>query len=210
MKKALSLILVLVMLVCMATTAFADYPNVVGTHGKENSVDDGVTEDSFSASNPNATISITVNAGEVQHRYAVDVEYTDISLSISGGNLTWDVNKLEYVANDGGTGLEDTKSDVTVTNYSDLPVYITAAIDDKDANDGIDIKTCDADKNELTISNTEIAKAVPGQATTFSFVLSVSSSDWDNVATYYAAKLTTTDSKATAGTCTITISKSAT
>jgi len=212
MKKLISLALTLAILASLAISVSAAYPNVVGTHGANasnaNSVNDGVG--SFDPASSEAKVDINVTVGDINHRYAVDVEFTDITLQIGGSNLTWDVNKLEYVTS-GASGLEDANSTVTVKNYSDLPIFVNPKVTDNDNADFISVTTS---VNAIT----EVAKATPasaidagdGAATQLPITISVTASTtWADVATYYTPKLTGNTTSITAATVTFRIASSA-
>ena len=129
MKKAMSLILAIMMVFALSTTAFAA-TDIVGTvnGSTANDYTEGVTEGMFAANNPTANVNITATAGDVESRYAVDIEYTNVELSITGSKMVWDVNALKYVPKDGGDVAEDQEFAITVTNRSDKPVVLTAKI----------------------------------------------------------------------------------
>ena len=202
MKKILSLALTLSMLCCMATTAFAT--NVVGTHGMNNTVADGVAD--FNAASATTKVDIKVTTGDIQNKYAVDVEFEDIVLAVTGSDMTWDVNQLTYVSS-GAANMDNTSATIKVYNYSDLPVYVTPEIINDDPNDGIGIAS-------TVGARTMVAKATakngdtPGSATVMEMTLNVTSDDWAAVADYYAPLLAGDDDGViTAGSLQLTISK---
>lgn len=185
MKKLLSLAMTLAMLCCMVTTASA--ATVIGAG-------DGV--DNFDDYDGTNKVDIKVTTGNIQNKYAVDMEYTDLVMSISGGNLTWDVNELEYVS-DGALGLENHEENyIDIINRSDLPVFVSANIVDKDGEDGITVDYNGA-LSDIDANNTpfELEKATPksgdadGIPAEMSIVYDVTSNDWDAVAEYYAPSL---------------------
>lgn len=180
MKKIISLALSLSMLACMATNAFA----AAHTIGGENGVDSLGANGSDSS---DYLVKITVSAGDVKHKYAVDVEYTQLDLSITGDTLTWDVNNLEYVSS-GATGLEDkTGNTITIINYSDLPVAITPTLKDEDGNDGIKISYNSV--SEIKQAD-QIEAADIGQEKSKTIIYDITLEDgweWSQVANYYAS-----------------------
>lgn len=227
MKKLISLALTLAILATLAIGVSAAseyptwYPHMVGTHGltasdKNNSYKDGVELDDFASNNPTVDVNITVSAGAVQSRYAVDIEYELMDFSITGSNLVWDVNQLKYVpvASDGTAPLSDKTFGVTIKNYSDQPVYLTAAVSDT-LDDGITVATVasseDTDTTAIPISKHPIASAVNNnnQPRTFGFGVNVHSGDWVAAANKYAGILTTPDATETIATCTITVAATA-
>ena len=213
MKKLLSLAMTLAMLCCMATTAFAVTDHVVGTYGAhadtEDSLNDGVYPFSLNGTDTEYEVQIEVSAGRIQHKYAVDVTYTPVNMSITGGQLTWDVNKLEYVSDGNATGLENMENQtITITNYSDLPIYVNAEIEDA-PNDFIDV-TFDA-ASEIKDDEVEVPKATVGQAQEKDVIYDIkvaADKTWNDVAEYYAAKFNAENTtSATAATLTITVAK---
>lgn len=133
MKKALSLFLAMMMVFALSTNAFAATTDIVGTVNGSTSnphvgdFTDGVAADSFSSlSSPETTIAISAIAGQVNHRYAVDITYDTMEFSITGSTLVWDVNQLKYVNKDTAVPAKNTGFNLKITNYSDLPVNMTA------------------------------------------------------------------------------------
>ena len=219
MKKLISYALTLSMLACMATTAFATTDHVVGSHGDSGDakdVDDGVTTGEFVSSDPSYDLNITVSAGSVQHRYAVDITYSNMEMSMNGGNLVWNVNTLEYESDDDETtaGFANQSFPITITNYSDLPVYLNAAVTDKYASvtngDQVDASNDDNITIETTLgANTEVGDATDGTAVTETFQVNVTSTDWDAVANFYMPMFRDSNEAITVGTVKLTVSKAA-
>lgn len=220
MKKLISYALTLSMLVCMATTAFAVKDQVVGDN-------DGWSPEEWTANaDTSYNVDIKVTTGGINHRYAVDLEYEEVVMSISGGSLTWNVNTLKYDVVGSDAGLADTPFSVSVTNRSDNPVYVSAKIEN-DLDDGINVSTTktvtsegengqQVESQEAFDLSTPVAveSAAPtgtnveGEAKILNFNLYVSSADWDAVAEHYGPKLSA-DEEITVATCTITIAKEA-
>ena len=159
MKKALSLILAIMMVFALSTTTFAaggQYGNldhVVGTHGQRvdtpYSYQDG--EETMDDVTPNTNIVIKATANNIQSRYAVDIDYQTMSLDISGTSMEWDVNELKYVpVGDGSSLASDQSFMVIVTNYSDKPVYLTAVIAEKTVTLNGQERSAKADEMTLT------------------------------------------------------------
>lgn len=120
MKKFLSFLLAAFMLAgafCMNAAA----EPVVGTHGQNGDASDGVADIPEDAS---ASGDVVLNLGAVEHRYAVDVTFPTMTFDVGG--LTWNVQTLQYDI--GGTAMTDQTLDITVTNYSDLPVAATGSV----------------------------------------------------------------------------------
>lgn len=205
MKKLFALILAVVMICAMSVSVFADEPetttdHVVGTHGSTgNPVSDGLTESGFASNNPEYEVNITATVGSVEHRYAVDIEYQDMSFDIAANNLVWNVNTLKYdVKNPEAATIGTNKAyPITVTNYSDLPVNLAVTVDDKfsalnDKDDFADVAASTDANGTTEFTGTQIAKAVgatnttAGQAQTATFYITVIATDWNKVANYYA------------------------
>lgn len=204
MKKLISLALTLAILASLAisvSAAYPDgYPNVVGTHGKNasnaNSVNDGVA--SFPDTDPavkGTTVTVNATVGEIQSRYAVDIDYVDLQVSVSGSDLVWDVNKLEYVASGDPSVPANTTTDVKFTNYSDKSVYVSYDETDADAADHLTVgvtvtegAAVEGTKYEITRAQAKVG-STPGKATDRIFTLTVAADDsnWNQVAEYYAA-----------------------
>lgn len=188
MKKALSLILTLAMLLCMVTT-FAAAENVVGTHGDKNTVEDGV--ESFTKEDGTSqNIDITVSLASVVHKYAVDVEYSTQALTIGGATLTWDVNTMTYVAAGSDTTTGEATKTITITNYSDLAVQAYAAVTDKDENDYLDVTSPYTETSKLTVEKAVAgSNGQNGTATTGTITITVApeaGKSWSDVSAYYA------------------------
>ena len=218
MKKIISLALSLSMLACMATNAFAvetvEKPGYVGGEtGSTNWPD---------FQNPNYEVAIKVTTGGIKNKYRVDVTYEVPTLSIDASDLTWNVQTLEYDYSGASTDLKDTAFAVTVENRSDLPVWVTATINDpytsQTTNDYIGIKTTKTDNEDqvdFTVSDKKINSAAPGGAgagteagvrsLTFNLYVYADGKEWDEIADDYATKLSAENDTITVGTCTIAI-----
>ena len=124
---------------------------------------------------------------DVTHKYAVDVTFSLEDLTL-GGTITWNVNTMKYDIAD--TTAANTSHTITVSNRSDLPVYAYATMTDTDAGDSI---TVSADKDSA-INKLTVEKATPGTgssngtATEGNIIISITSTDWESVATYYGNK----------------------
>lgn len=129
MKKIISVCLAVALaasMLCMNIFA----ANLVGTYKGDAagaSVTDGVA--SFDPANSSTDIKFTFNT-ESEHRYAVDIEFTDTAKTF-GANFVWDVNNHKYVPN--GTETADDEAitispELTITNHSDLSVYYKTTI----------------------------------------------------------------------------------
>lgn len=200
MKKALSLILAIMMVFALSTTAFATRVDVVGTvigsteGTHKGTVADGVTEIPTDA-NASTNIAIKATTGNVEHRYAVDINYQDMNLQITGGNLVWNVNSLEYENKEGSTAVYDQDFDITVTNYSDMPVQVDAAITVDSTKTPAELKfnlsagtELDNTATALTYSK-KMDPATIGKAATTSFNMTAWSTNWPAVSNYYLKNL---------------------
>ena len=87
----------------------------------------GVNE--FDSAGNSAQFHVTIM--ERAHRYAVDLEYSSLTVSFVGG-LTWDVNELAYIY-DGDPDEDKAPKEVTMTviNHSDLPILIEPTLTPK-------------------------------------------------------------------------------
>ena len=176
MKKFLSLILAVFMIASVfAVNVSAE--TVVGNTDGVNTFDPTTTGGQ----------SINVKVEDVTHKYAVDVTFSLEDLTL-GGTITWNVNTMKYDIAD--TTAANTSRTITVSNRSDLPVYAYATMKDTDAGDSI---TVSADKDS-TINKLTVEKATPGTgssngtATEGNIIISITSTDWESVATYYGNK----------------------
>lgn len=150
MKKFLSILLAASMLAgafCMNAAAV----NVVGTHGQNGDASDGVADIPSDAST-SGDVSLTL--GTVNHRYAVDVTFPTMTFDV--GELTWNVQTLEY--DFGGTAMENQTLDITVTNYSDLPVAATGSVGPLSAD-----ATSAGISLAMTQASTTVAKVTAGE-----------------------------------------------
>ncbi len=176
MKKILSLILAVFMIASVfAVNVSAE--TVVGNTDGVNTFDPTTTGGQ----------SINVKVEDVTHKYAVDVTFSLEDLTL-GGTITWNVNTMKYDIAD--TTAANTSRTITVSNRSDLPVYAYATMTDTDAGDSI---TVSADKDSA-INKLTVEKAPPGTgssngtATEGNITISITSTDWESVATYYGNK----------------------
>ena len=176
MKKILSLILAVFMIASVfAVNVSAE--TVVGNTDGVNTFDPTTTGGQ----------NINVKVEDVTHKYAVDVTFSLEDLTL-GGTITWNVNTMKYDIAD--TTAANTSRTITVSNRSDLPVYAYATMTDTDAGDSI---TVSADKDS-EINKLTVEKATPGTgssngtATEGNIIISITSTDWESVATYYGNK----------------------
>jgi len=200
MKKILAIILSVAMIATMlaVSVSAADKQVVVGDNG-------GVTD---FADTTTGGQDINVKVTEITHKYAVDVTFSLSDLTI-GGSITWNVNDMKYDVE--GTTPENTTQKIEVSNRSDLPVYAYATVTEADADDGITV-TADknSDANKLTVAKATAGSGTTnGSATAENITISITSTDWNTVAEYYAAKKLADPSKSEykVATVTVTISK---
>lgn len=121
MRKILSLMLVCCMIFLTATVKTSAIEYIVGDAVA------GVNE--FDLAENSAQFHVTIM--EMAHRYAVDLEYSSLTVTFVGG-LTWDVNELEYIYD--GDPEEDRASkevQMTIINHSDLPILIEPTLEPK-------------------------------------------------------------------------------
>ena len=126
MKKILSIVLALTMILALSVTAFAD-----STHGPE--------ENTYTTSTDDITINATytTKADETVNVYKVTVAWTAPSFSYEydGHTYTWNTTEMKYdestLAGAGWASDSGTLA-LTVTNYSDKAVLCRAALTDND------------------------------------------------------------------------------
>lgn len=132
MKKVLSFVLALVMVLALSVTAFAE----------TESVGPGDTLNNQKDINIGATY--TTKADETIHKYKVKIDWTTPSFTYekNGVIYTWNADKMIYdqtTSTGAGWGTENSKAlNLKVTNYSDMAVNCSASLDDI-ANDGITV-----------------------------------------------------------------------
>ena len=123
MRKLLSLALVCCMIFLTATAHVSAKESIVG--------DAAAGVNTFDSAGNSAQFHVTIK--DRAHRYAVDLEYSSLTISFVGG-LTWDVNELTYIYD--GDPAEDTVTKevtMTVINHSDLPILIEPTLTPKTA-----------------------------------------------------------------------------
>lgn len=123
MRKLLSLALVCCMIFLTATAHVSAKESIVG--------DAATGVNTFDSAGNSAQFHVTIM--DRAHRYAVDLEYSSMTISFVGG-LTWDVNELTYIYE--GDPEEDVTPktvDMTIINHSDLPILIEPTLTPKTA-----------------------------------------------------------------------------
>ena len=176
MKRILAIIISVAMIATMLAVSVSAEKEVGG--------DNGVL--TFEPTTPPGE-DLNVKVTEITHKYAVDLVYSLQELVIDGA-ITWNVNTMKYDIAD--TTAANTSRTITVSNRSDLPVYAYATMTDTDAGDSI---TVSADKDSA-INKLTVEKATPGTgssngtATEGNIIISITSTDWESVATYYGNK----------------------
>lgn len=132
MKKVLSFVLALVMVMALSVTAFAD----------TESVGPGDTLNNQKDINIGATY--TTKADETIHKYKVKIDWTTPSFTYekNGVIYTWNADKMIYdqtTSTGAGWGTENSKAlNLKVTNYSDMAVNCSASLEDI-VDDGITV-----------------------------------------------------------------------
>lgn len=195
MKKLLAVLLTLTMLVTL--------PAFGASAEKEVGGDDGaLTFDPTTTGGKDLNVQVS----EITHKYAVDITFHLDDLVI-GGTITWNVNTMKYDVK--GTTLADSTQSIEVKNRSDLPVYAFATVDDV-AGDGISIAAeQDSATNRLTIAKATAGTGANGTPTKENLTINLTSTDWGEVAKYYAQKRLDNETINTfkIATVTVTISK---
>ena len=225
MKKFLALILAAAML-CTMTTVIASAVSkpLVGNNAGDGTTDDGTYTDGLAADKNfpaagNYNVEITATAGSVEHRYAVDITYDDLSFNVTASKMVWNVNTLQYEVKDGGEALSDKKFNVAITNKSDLPIYATVAVSDLDDRDGATVAAYEDESTTTKLSAGKItiedAVNLAGTENVLNFDVTITTEhntpeEWNAVSNYYAGKFTAqgNDTPITMGTMSITLSKS--
>lgn len=121
MKKILSLILALAMVMSLSVTAFAAEDNG-NKPGEDTNID-------VSAKH--------VAGGSTGTVYSVDIKWTDMTFTYTDETTkTWKPEDHSYETNPGGSW-DKTTATVTVTNHSNAGVTATVAYTDNAADDGV-------------------------------------------------------------------------
>ena len=111
MKKLLSLILALALVMSMGITAFA-------AEGDQ----DGVQTGSYSA---DVTGSVTTG-GNGEAVYSVDIKWSGLSFTYNGGSKVWDAENQKYnITSTDAEGWEESNGKITVTNHSNAAITAT-------------------------------------------------------------------------------------
>lgn len=111
---------------------------IAGTGSNPTNYDEG---ESIASGTINVTASINDEGGSITHVYAVSINTTSLSFTY-GNNATsyiWNPSKLQYdlvTGNGGDNGWSNSQS-INVTNYSDLPVDVTAEYQAETGHEGI-------------------------------------------------------------------------
>ena len=182
MKKLLALALTLALISALTISSFAA-DLVLG---------DQTGVPSFDSTTFNNLVDITVTAGQVQSRYAVDVVFETFSIAVTGSELTWNVNTLQYDNTAAaGDDLDIVDRPITIYNRSDKPIDVSATCVDSDDEDGVTIAINGTSENTaFTVDAARVGtEAVDSRRGVNSFTVSVTSDDWNDVANYYARDL---------------------
>lgn len=168
--KKIAAILVAVCLFSMSVSVRAG--RIVG--GENPDLADGALDIPAEAG---ASSNIQVSVTDVASRYAVDVTFSD--LSISFGEMTWDVNTLSYdMTGEMPSGIFK----IDVANHSDKPVLIWGDVEKTDPMDGI------AMSSSVTFDSRQRIPEVKPQAAgpqVFSLEITVEPvTDWESVVSY--------------------------
>lgn len=196
MKKIVSLILAGLMSVSLfAIGASADTiehdtkTTVVGADG-------GVTPDEWTDSTTSDGSDINVKVDKVVHKYAVDITFSFKDLTL--GTVTWNVDTMRYDVEHGE--LKENTQTIEIANRSDLSVFAYATVDSASngAHGTAAGLTITADKDSST-NKLEVVKATAGTtgstsdeadtkgtATVGKLNITISSTDWNKAANYFA------------------------
>ncbi len=174
MKKLLAIILAVAVMATMLAVSVSAAEDVGGEDGVE----------TFEPTTTDAH-DLKVKVTDVTHKYAVDITFSFDTLVI-GGTITWNVNTMKYDVAD--KTLTNTVKDIKVSNRSDLPVYAYATATDADGSDGITITPANTETSKLTVAKATRGTTTNGTATEGTLTINVTSTNWDEVAAYYAEK----------------------
>ena len=168
--KKIAAILVAVCLFSMSVSVRAG--RIVG--GENPDLADGALDIPAEAG---ASSNIQVSVTDVASRYAVDVTFPD--LSISFGEMTWDVNTLSYdMTGEVPSGIFK----IDVANHSDKPVLVWGNVEKTDPMDGISMLS------SVTFDSRQRIPEVKPQAAgpqVFSLEITVEPvTDWKSVVSY--------------------------
>ncbi len=168
--KKIAAILVAVCLFSMSVSVRAG--RIVG--GENPDLADGALDIPAEAG---ASSNIQVSVTDVASRYAVDVTFPD--LSISFGEMTWDVNTLSYdMTGEVPSGIFK----IDVANHSDKPVLVWGNVEKTDPMDGISMLS------SVTFDSRQRIPEVKPQAAgpqVFSLEITVKPvTDWESVVSY--------------------------
>lgn len=101
---------------------------IAGTGSNPTNYDEG---EAIASGTIDVTASINDREGSVTHVYAVSINTTSLSFTYGSGatSYIWNPSKLQYdvVTSSGGENGWSAGQSINVTNYSDLPVDVTAA-----------------------------------------------------------------------------------
>ena len=123
MKKLLAILMTAAMIIG-AFTFSVSAEALIGNGAGDGSTNDGTYTDgveSFITGTTEATLTLNINAK--QDRYAVDIEFGNLTFDMIGG-LVWDVDSHDFVAQS-SSSLPSITTTVTLTNHSSLPVFWT-------------------------------------------------------------------------------------
>lgn len=169
MKKLLRLALASVFAVTMVLNVSAVYdpgtsstnmtPDIAISHDKnpaDNIADTaaGIHANESAAEQKEIPINATIKAGGTQHVLAASVDKTTLEFTYSKGGLIWDPVRLEYVSQGTDTAWSSADPTITVTNYSDVDVTVTAAV-----------KSLDDPAVQFTVSNDGKSATAPCSVT---------------------------------------------
>ena len=141
MKKLVSMLVAAALVCTMSTTAFAADQDGVGTGSYNTDV-----KGTYQAG----------SSGDVV--YSVDIAWTDMSFTYTGGEGTWDPETHQYSGSSEGAWTASDDS-ITVTNHSNAAVKATAKFE---ADSGYESTTMTFGNNEATVATavgTEVASA---------------------------------------------------
>lgn len=193
MKKFISIVLSIALVACMfgmsvmaaesITIKDNEKTSVVG-NGVNSTTNNGTVTDGADSPDGKAEAEISITVGALNHKYAVDIEFSSGKFAFNAGEITWNVDEKEYqfVDEDGNADLTkdllDTEYEIKIYNHSDMPVSATATINQSEDSKNMGIKF------ELTNMTATVSAVSVGAAEATSGTVSAKmfADNWDTVA----------------------------
>lgn len=159
MKKLLAILMTVAMIVGAFTFGVSADSFIGNGAGDESTNDGSFTDGVKNFDNKQTTVQIKLTIQEPQDRYAVDIEFGNLSFTMSGG-LEWNVDSHSFQAN---SELPSIETPVTLTNHSSKSVYWLVKPEAADALSSVIKFVC---SNGLASYSSEVADAQDGSPKT--------------------------------------------